>query len=85
MVESLRAILLFLLTAISLLLLTVGLIAPLTPSEGSPKLWELFVFIGIPMLLPCIEIAIAKKRSEKIFSVVAKRSWCLLLYGGLGQ
>jgi len=70
--ESFRAILIFLMIAISLLLLTVGLIAPLTPSEGAPKTWELFVFIGIPMFLPCVGIAISKKRSEKAFSVVAE-------------
>lgn len=70
--ESLRAILVLLLAATSLLLLAIGLIAPLTPSEGTPKSWELFLFAGLPVLLPCIGIAIAEKTSEKVFSVVAE-------------
>jgi hypothetical protein len=70
--ESIRAILIFLLAATSMLLLVIGLIAPLTPSEGTPKGWELFIFAGVPIFLPCIGIAIAKKPSEKVFSVVTE-------------
>jgi hypothetical protein len=40
---------------LALLLYAVGLISPLTPSEGMPRPWELLVFAGGPiaLLLAC--------------------------------
>jgi hypothetical protein len=70
--ESIRAIFILLIAVISLLLLIIGLLSPLTPSEGTPILLALFVFAGLPILLPCIGIAIAKKTSEKIFTIVVE-------------
>ncbi|MGV7222038.1 MAG: hypothetical protein ACQ9MH_10965 [Nitrospinales bacterium] len=28
-----------------------GIIAPLTPSVGTPKYWELLIFVGLPLTL----------------------------------
>jgi hypothetical protein len=70
--EAVRTIFILFLSAIALLLLIVGLIAPLTPSEGTPKIWELFLFIALPIVLPIIGMAISKKGFEKRFCIVVE-------------
>ena len=72
MKESLRAIIIFLLAVLSTLLLLIGLMAPLTPSEGVPELSEYLVFIGLPLVFPLIGYVISKKRTERVFSIATE-------------
>jgi len=57
------------LAAASLIILFVGLIAPLTPSEGTPKISDYIIYLGGPMSLPLIGYVISNKDKEKLFSL----------------
>lgn len=72
MKESIRVIIVFLLAVLALLLLFIGLIAPLTPSEGAPKLLEYAIFICLPLAFPLIGYAISKKGFERVFSIAVE-------------
>jgi hypothetical protein len=87
--ESIRAVGLFLAILLSLLLFGFGLLAPLTPSEGLPALWEVLTFVGVPLVLCATALYVAKGTSERVFlSVVliliagaTMRLFVLLLFG----
>ena len=49
----------------ALLILTAGLLSPLTPSEGSPSLLELAIFAGGPLFILSVMIYKAKSRIAK--------------------
>jgi hypothetical protein len=51
----------------ALLLLAVGLISPLTPSEGTPSLIELIVFAVLPFFILVVIILKTENRLAKIF------------------
>jgi len=73
---------------IALLIYAVGLIAPLTPSEGLPSLIEIFVFVGGPVAILGWCIYTCASRVTALFfglqlAVVLVFS-ATLLYGQLG-
>lgn len=63
----------------------VGLLAPLTPSEGSPALWEILVFLGFPVaiLFWCTRFVVSRLAaifaSLQLVAVLGFYAWLLLL------
>lgn len=62
-----------------------GLVAPLTPSEGVPSLWELLVFLALPciVLVGCVNAAQSRFAKAlliaQLFSFGGFGSWLLYL------
>ncbi len=53
--EEARVVALWVMGILASVLFAVGLLSPLTPSEGSPGVGELVAFVGIPLgLLACV-------------------------------
>jgi hypothetical protein len=63
----LRPLIVLALAVASLMILFVGLIAPLTPSEGAPRISDYIIYLGGPMSLPLIGYVISSKDKEKLF------------------
>lgn len=63
----------------------VGLVAPLTPSEGSPSIWEILVFLGIPVaiLFWCTQVVVSRIAALfaglQLVAVLGFSAWLLLL------
>jgi hypothetical protein len=57
-----------------------GLVAPLTPSEGVPDLWELLVFLALPCVVLAVCAYAAQSRVAKALLVAQ-----LFLFGGFGS
>jgi hypothetical protein len=51
---------------LALVLYGMGILAPLTPSEGMPSFWELLLFVGIPMVLLLYSWHICSSKVAKI-------------------
>ena len=66
----------------------VGLVAPLTPSEGSPSLWEILAFLGIPVaiLFWCTRVVVSRLAAMfaglQLVAVLGFSAWLLLLQWG---
>jgi hypothetical protein len=56
--------------ALGWFIFTLGLIGPLTPSEGSPPPRALVVFIGIPELLFIVGVLVARTTLARVAFVV---------------
>jgi hypothetical protein len=52
------------------LIFSVGLIAPLTPSEGMPHPIEILAFVGLPIALLSLVVAYARTRAAKIAALL---------------
>jgi hypothetical protein len=67
----------------------VGLIAPLTPSEGLPSPLEFVVFVGVPISLLVIVTRLARSKTIRVLAVIqtgiilAITSWLLGLQTGI--
>jgi hypothetical protein len=68
--ESIRAIAFFLAGVIAILLFVVGLLSPLTPSEGRPSTPHLLMFLGLPLLVSGGGLYLSRKMAERLLMVV---------------
>ena len=86
--ESNRTLLMIMTIVASIVWYGIGLISPLTPSEGMPTTSDLIIFVFIPVLAICIWIIISKHLYEKIalgifvLIIIGFSSWLLLLQTG---
>ncbi len=75
-------------TALALCVYALGLLAPLTPSEGLPSVPELLLFVGLPVALlgACIRLAGPKWWAGffglQILVILAFTTYLLLLQSG---
>ena len=58
------------LMAFAWLILGVGLLSPLTPSEGLPGLPEIGVFVGLPISLLALAAVLTKGRLLRVFALL---------------
>jgi hypothetical protein len=79
-----RVLVLILGAAIAWLLFALGLLSPLTPSEGYPRLIDIVMFVGVPVLLLGF-VAYRLRRSLalgfvllQLLSVVGISTWLLV-------
>lgn len=70
MKQSLRAFLVFLAGALALVIFVVGLIAPLTPSEGTPTVRDLSLFLFGPILLIATGVYFSRSTAGKAVLVI---------------
>ena len=68
--EKIKSPLLFFVNLIALIVFCVGLIAPLTPSEGMPSYHVIFVFAGLPILVFGIVFFLTSKPLLRVFVLV---------------
>lgn len=54
----------------------VGLVAPLTPSEGIPRLWELLIFLVCPCVLLLVCAWASSSRLTKALLVLLSFMFC---------
>ncbi len=84
----LRAVLFAVTNALALCVYALGVVAPLTPSEGLPSVPVLLLFVGLPVLLlgGCIRVAGAKWWAGifglQILAILAFTAYLLLLQSG---
>jgi hypothetical protein len=84
----LRIFLIALTNALALCVYALGLIAPLTPSEGLPSVAVLLLFVGLPVALlgACIRVAGTKWWAGffglQILAIMAFTTYLLLLQSG---
>jgi len=70
----------------ALLVFVVGLISPLTPSEGRPTLWEWLLFAMLPIALLACCVRASRSRVGAVFfggqalAIVAFSVWLLFLF-----
>ncbi len=64
--ESIRAIAFFLAAVIAILLFGVGLLSPLTPSEGTPSISHLLIFLGVPLLVSVGGLYLSRNMVERL-------------------
>ena len=89
MSESVRATLLFISCAFSVLLFGVGIVGPLTPSRGFPRAAEVAAFYVVPLLTCASMYFVATKRSETVFVtatfavIAASGAWVLSITYGI--
>lgn len=69
MKQSLRAFFVFLAGALALVVFVVGLIAPLTPSEGTPTVRDLSLFLFGPILLMASAVYFARSLTGRLVLV----------------
>ena len=85
----LRIFLFALINALVLCVYALGLIAPLTPSEGLPSVPVLLLFVGLPVALlgACIQVAGKKWWAGffglQILAILAFTTYLLLLQSGV--
>jgi hypothetical protein len=66
----------------------IGLVAPLTPSEGSPSSGELLFFVGIPVAIHfwCTQVVVSRLAAVfaglQLVAVLGFTAWLLLPYWG---
>jgi hypothetical protein len=53
----------------SLLLFALGLLSPLTPSQGCPSTPALVAFVGLPVLLPIAALPLAPRKGPRMLLV----------------
>lgn len=86
--ESVRALSIFCLVAVSVVWFGLGLVAPLTPSYGLPSLWEVLLFVGLPLALIALGFQISKRTIERIFValpflfILTVAAWLFTLQAG---
>ena len=87
--NSFLSIFLFALTnALALCVYALGLLAPLTPSEGVPFMAVLLLFVGLPVALLGVCICVAGKKwwagffGVQILAIMAFTTYLLLLQSG---
>jgi hypothetical protein len=71
----------------SMFLFAVGLVSPLTPSEGCPSTLELAVFAGLPIALPIAASPLTRHtgvRAALLVLAVAIGTTCGWLLGRIG-
>lgn len=51
----------------ALLIYIVGLLSPLTPSEGTPDLLSIFIFVGLPVTILCWCLRVCNSRPAMLF------------------
>ena len=84
-----KEIFIFLASVLSWAIYGFGLIAPLTPSEGIPTLFDLTVFVGIPLAilgwcwLKCSALWAKIIMIIQGLSIIGFTCWLLLLQMGL--
>ncbi len=83
-----RSLLLVAGNVMALLIYAVGLIAPLTPSEGSPSLAVILLFVGVPVAILTWCIRVCGSRLAALFfglqlvAVLGFSAWLLHLQVG---
>jgi hypothetical protein len=65
-----KKIFIILVNLTAILILVIGLISPLTPSEGTPSSIELFIFAICPILTLCLLAWFVQNKRVKIIVVV---------------
>lgn len=83
-----RSLLIAIANLLALLIYAVGLIAPLTPSEGTPSLLEIVIFVGIPTAIlgwcihACSSRPAALLLGLQLFAVLGFFTHLLLMQSG---
>lgn len=61
---------------LAILMYGIGLVAPLTPSEGIPRLWELLLFLACPCVLLLVCAWASGSRLVKMLLVLLSFVFC---------
>ena len=83
-----RSILVVVLHVLAWLVFGIGLLSPLTPSEGTPRALDLGVFVAGPVVLLTGALAVSRRFPSKglailgIGAIVAAAGWLLRLQQG---
>lgn len=64
--ESIRAISFLFAAVFAILLFVVGLLSPLTPSEGTPSISYLLIFLVVPLLVSGGGLYLSRKIVERL-------------------
>ena len=73
----------------SVFVYVVGLLSPLTPSEGLPSAWSLLLFVGIPFSLLLLAFRICANFPARLFFgaqlllILTFSGWLLALQSGV--
>jgi hypothetical protein len=80
-----RAIVVVALNALGCAIFIVGLLSPLTPSEGMPRLLDIAVFVAAPLLLLATAFGLSRRWPSKLLgaaemtAILTTTTWLLWL------